>query len=350
MLRSKIVIKKVLTIVSGAPSGCLNCAMMLADYCSKFYDSEVILRKYNKAGIQNAIVVKDLFALDYIWRLYQQLKLTKPSIIIVHGYSTHLWTKFAAALSNIPLIHVEHNVENYTPFRRWILRITDKFTLAYICVSRGVATHLIKQGADPDKVTIIYAGIDVKKFNIPKQQQAKFTIGMVARFVKQKDQITLIKALEYLVREKSLPLQLILQGDGKKKAQCVEYVKTHNLEQVIQFETGTFLELAPRLDVFVLATHYEGLPAVICEAMAAKVPTIATNVPGVDEMIEHDVDGYLVAHGDVQELAEQIEFCFQHKNEQGMDKIINNAFDKVNERFTIEKMCQQYKNAIDRYI
>jgi glycosyltransferase involved in cell wall biosynthesis len=322
---------------------------MLADYFSNFYESEVILRKYNKAGIQNAIVVKDIFALDYIWRLYKQLARTKPSIIIVHGYSTHLWTKFAATLRNIPLIHVEHNVEKYTPFRRWLLKITDKYTQSYICVSHGVAEHLIKQGADAQKVTVIYNGIDVEKFKIQKERQETYTIGMVARFVTQKDQMTLIKAVEYIIREKNLPIQLIFQGDGKKKSNCVEYVRKQNLEQVIKFETGKFIELAPKLDVFVLATHYEGLPLVLCEAMAAQIPTIATNVPGVDEIIKHGIDGYLVPHEDYIKLAEQIEFCYKNRNEEVMDKSTNNAFVKVNEEFTIMKMCQQYKKMVDKY-
>ena len=340
-------VKKILTIVSGAPSGCLNVAMMLADYFSQFYDSEVALRKYNKAGIKNTIVVKDLFALDYIWRLYNQLDMTKPSMIIVHGYSTHLWTKFAARLRKIPLIHVEHNVEKYTPFRRWLLQITDKYTLSYICVSHGVAAHLIKQGADAKKVTVIYNGIDIEKFNIQKQPQEIYTVGMIARFVTQKDQMTLIKAMEHIVRERKLPIQLILQGDGKKKPNCIEYVKKHNLEQVIRFETGQFLELAPKLDVFVLATHYEGLPLVLCEAMAAKIPTIATNVPGVDEIIEHGVDGYLVPHEDYIKLAKQIEFCFMNKDTQVIHAVVETAFKKVNEQFTIMKMCQEYKKNIE---
>lgn len=343
-------IEKVLTIVSGAPSGCLNVAMMLSDYFRQFYDSDVILRKYNKAGIKNAIVVKDFFALDYIWRLYKQLNITKPSVIIVHGYSTHLWTKISAKLRNIPLIHVEHNVEKYTSFRRWLLQWTDQYTLSYICVSQGVAAHLIRQGADEKKIIVIYNGIDIEKFSIQKEPQGLYTVGMVARFVKQKDQMTLIKAMEYIINVKKLPMQLIFQGDGKKKSNCVDYVRKHNLQQEIKFETGKFVELAPKLDLFVLATHYEGFGLVICEAMAAKIPTIGTNVPGVDEIIKHGIDGYLVSHEDYIKLAEQIEFCFLNKNTQVINNVIDHAFSKVNEQFSIEKMCQEYKKSIEEYI
>ena len=323
---------------------------MLADYFRTFYDSEVILRKYNKAGLKNIIIVKDIFAVDYIWRLYKQLDITKPSIIIVHGYSTHLWTKFAAAMRNLPLIHVEHNVEKYTPFRRWLLTITDKYTSSYVCVSHGVARHLIEQGANEKKVTVIYNGIAIEDFKIQKQPQQTYTIGMVARFVTQKDQMTLIKAMEYILQEKKLPVQLIFQGDGKKKSNCVDYVRKCNLEQGIKFTTGRFLELAPKLDLFVLATHYEGLPLVLCEAMAAKIPTIATDVPGVDEIIKHGVDGYLVPHGDYLALAKQIEFCFSNRDQLIMDNIINNAYGKVNKEFTIMKMCEQYKKTVDEWI
>ena len=114
--------KHILTVVSGAPSGALNMAMTLVEFLERSYQSTVILRKYNKANINKAIVVKDRCAIDYIVSLYRQLSIIKTDIILVHGYSTHLWTKIAAAIKGIPVIHIEHNTEKYTPFRRWLLQ------------------------------------------------------------------------------------------------------------------------------------------------------------------------------------------------------------------------------------
>lgn len=343
---------KILTIVSGAPSGALNIAMTLANYFGDFYDSKVLLRKYNKAEIKNASIVKDIFVLDYIWNLYKELKRIQPNIIIVHGYSTHLWTKIAAAFKRIPLIHVEHNVEKYTIFRRWLLQHLDRYTLAYVCVSQGVAKHLIEQGVDEKKVNVIYNGIDITEFRQEKQPQPHFTIGMTARFSKQKDQLTLIKAIEHLVHEQKLPLQLILQGHGKQKEKCLAYVQEKQLNDVVIFEIGRLTDLTPRLDLFVLATYFEGFGLVVCEAMAANIPVIASNVSGVDEIIEHGHDGYLVPPGDYKALAEQIAQCYwqQQHDEEGLQAIVDTAYQKVVTMFSVEIMCKHYHQFVQEYM
>jgi glycosyltransferase involved in cell wall biosynthesis len=338
---------RIVNIVSGAPSGALNIALNIADYLGKFYTSDLLLRKYNRANVKNAVVIPDRLTVDYIYGLCRYLKQHRVDLIIVHGYSTHLWTKIAAAIQKIPLIHVEHNVEKYTPLRRKLLQMLDRYTECYICVSQGVARHLIAQGADRRKVKVIYNGFAAERFQITPISHPVFTIGMTARFSKQKDQLTLIRAVEYLYRECKLPIRLVLQGSGKYKQKCLDYVTEKQLEEVVAFETGSIIELLPRLELFVLATHYEGLPLVIGEAMAAQIPVIATNVPGVDEIIEHGKNGWLVPPEDYQALAKQIEFCYSNKDTLEHHNIIHNGYQDVKTRFSMERMQDEYKEVVD---
>jgi glycosyltransferase involved in cell wall biosynthesis len=335
-----------LNIVSGAPSGCLNVALIVARYLSKYYHCDIFLRKYNKAGIKDAVVVYDRFVLDYIVGLWKILKAKKYDIILVHGYSTHLWTKVAAGISNTSLIHVEHNVERYTWFRAMLLRLLDRYTARYVCVSQGVAKHLLNLGIDHKKIEVILNGIDLEEFIVAKQPQPRFTIGMTARFSKQKDQMTLIKAVEHLVRAKGYNLGLIFQGDGKTLRPCEEYVTVNKLESNITFEKGRFINLAPRLDLFVLSTWYEGLPLVICEAMAARIPVIASNVPGVDEMIVNRENGYLVEPGNYMALADCIENLLCHKD--NISRITDMAMRTVEEKFNVNIMLKKYAELVNK--
>ncbi len=344
--------RKILTVVSGAPSGALNVAATIANYFGTYFESKILLRKYNKANLKDVIVVKDVFVLDYIMNLQKEIKRIQPDLIIAHGYSTHLWTKIATIFSRVPLIHIEHNIEKYTILRRWLLQYLDRYTLAYICVSQGVANYLIEQGINKNKVSVIYNGIDINEFHKQKQPQLQFTIGMTARFTKQKDQLTLIKAIEYLVHNEDLSVRLILQGDGKQKKKCIAYINKKQLGNIITFETGRLAELTPRLDLFVLATHYEGFGLVVCEAMAAHVPVIASDVPGVNEIIEHGKDGYLVPDGNYKALAEQIRQCYWDKqhNVQVSQVLTDAAFRKVTTKFSVKMMCDQYCKRIQEYL
>ena len=275
----------------------------------------------------------------------QLIKKERPDLIIVHGYSTHIWTKIAVAISkvSVKLIHVEHNREKYSMIRSFLTKKLDKYTNKYICVSNGVAKHLARQGIDKNKEVVIYNGIDKNKFFNKKMGNEVFTIGMVGRFSKQKNQIILIKAIEKIIKA-DVPIKLILMGSGKTKKNCEKYVKKSNLEENIVFVEGKFTDLISKLDLFVLSTKYEGLPLVVCEAMAANIPVIATNVPGVDEIIEDQVNGLLTKLNDYDDLANKVLNCINDKGL--MQKLTYNAQKTVNYKFSQHKMLDNYYNEI----
>lgn len=343
--------KKILSIVSGNPSGSLNIAIDISNYLkTQGYEVIDIFRKYNNTDLKGIIVIKDKCTLDYIISLGKFIRNTKPDLILVHGYSTHIWTKLALAYSkmNIKLIHVEHNTEKYTPFRRYLTQKLDKYTDKYICVSKGVASHLMKQGIDKSKVEVIYNGIDIDKFNIPKEKHNIFTVGMVARFSKQKDQMTLIKAVEYLIKEKQENINLLLMGTGKTRKKCEQYINEHNLNNHIKIIEGKFTDLISKVDLFVLATHYEGFGLVLCEAMAANTPVIGTNVPGVNEVIIHNKNGLLVKENDIHDLAEAI---LKMKNDTTLrDFFVQQSNDFIHKYFNLQLMYNNYKKAVKSLI
>ena len=343
--------KKILSIVSGNPSGSLNIAIDISNYLkTQGYEVIDIFRKYNNTDLKGIIVIKDRWTLDYIISLGKFIRDTKPDLILVHGYSTHIWTKLALAYSGlkIKLIHVEHNTEKYTPFRRYLTQKLDKYTDKYICVSQGVANHLIKQGIDKTKVQVIYNGIDIEKFGLPKEPHDIFTVGMVARFSKQKDQMTLIKAVEYLIKEKQENIRLLLMGTGKTKAKCQKYIQEHDLEKHIKIMEGKFTDLIVKTDLFVLATHYEGFGLVLCEAMAAHTPVIGTNVAGVNEVIINNNNGLLVKDNDILDLSQAI---IKIKNDTNLkEHFIKNATLFLYKNFRLELMYKNYLYLINNLI
>ena len=195
--------KKIFSIVSGSKSGALNIALEIStDLKKRGFNVKDIFRKYNKTDITDAVVLSDQCTIDYIFQLSQLIKKERPDLIIVHGYSTHIWTKIAVAISkvSVKLIHVEHNREKYSMIRSFLTKKLDKYTDKYICVSNGVAENLARQGIDKNKEVVIYNGIDKNKFFNKKMGNEVFTIGMVGRFSKQKNQIILIKAIEKMIK------------------------------------------------------------------------------------------------------------------------------------------------------
>ena len=168
---------------------------------------------------------------------------------------------------------------------------------------------------------------------------------MVARFSKQKDQMTLIKAIEYLVKEKKRKkINLLLMGVGKTRKKCEKYIIENNLNEHIKIIEGNFKDLIVKTDLFVLATHYEGLPLVLCEAMASHTPIIATNVPGVNEIIINNKTGLLVKENDVYDLANNI---LKMKKDLVLRKnFVHQSDIFINKNFNLQLMYNNYIKTI----
>jgi glycosyltransferase involved in cell wall biosynthesis len=103
-------------------------------------------------------------------------------------------------------------------------------------------------------------------------------------------------------------------------------------------------ELLTALDLFALTSHNEANPVSILEAMATGLPVVATDVGSVAESVEHDVSGFLVAPGAVEETAARWVELF---NDQPLRRSMGQAGrNRVVERWSLESMVQGYEELI----
>ena len=107
-----------------------------------------------------------------------------------------------------------------------------------------------------------------------------------------------------LVRAK-MPAKLVLIGDGPERGAAEYLVRKKKLQKDVIFlgKQDNVYEKLSCADVFLLPSQLESFGLAALEAMACEVPVIATNVGGVPEVIEHEVDGFLVEPGDVKTAA-----------------------------------------------
>jgi len=107
-----------------------------------------------------------------------------------------------------------------------------------------------------------------------------------------------------LVRAK-MPAKLVLIGDGPERGATEYLVRKKRLQKDVHFlgKQDQVYRLLSDADLFLLPSQLESFGLAALEAMACEVPVIATNVGGVPEVVEHGIDGYLVAPGDVKTAA-----------------------------------------------
>lgn len=243
----------------------------------------------------------------------------RPDVLVAHGFSEHLWGRYAGLLADVPhLVHVEHNSrERYTPWRRAQTRWLARRTSRIVGCSEGVRQVLLQMGMPRERTIAISNGIRVEPFTAttpaPASQRTP-GIVMASRLSRQKDHATLLRAVA-LLRERGLTPPVLLAGPGKPR-----YLKP--LEKLHR-ELGLgdqvrFLGLCRNVPelllghrVCVLATHYEGMPLALIEGMAAGCVSIGSEVAGVRELLHHQANGLLVPESDPAALADALALALQ---------------------------------------
>lgn len=133
---------------------------------------------------------------------------------------------------------------------------------------------------------------------------AKHLIGTVANFYPAKSLTTLIESMAHIDEQTAC----VIIGDGTLRPELETLIRTLHLEGRV-FLAGKIPaahRYIPAFEAFILSSVKEGFPWVVLEAMAAKVPVIATRVGAVPEIIESGRNGTLIDPGNSLQIAEAV--------------------------------------------
>jgi len=154
--------------------------------------------------------------------------------------------------------------------------------------------------------TVIPNGIDMDRFLAvsPRESAEPFTFGTVGRLAPVKDHANLLKAFR-LVLERYPASRLEILGDGPLREELRAISCSLRIDGQVGFH-GASLDVPGflgKLNAFVLASLYEGLPITMIEAMAAGLPVVGTEVGGISEMVKGSGCGWLSPPGRPELLA-----------------------------------------------
>lgn len=162
--------------------------------------------------------------------------------------------------------------------------------------------------SDWNKIHIVHCGLDNDFLNYqPLAITSDPRLVCVGRLCEQKGQMLLLQAASKLIKE-GITLKLVLVGDGPMREEIETFVREHNLANHVEL-TGSLSGSQVRKQIsrartFVMPSFAEGLPVVIMEAFALGRPVISTYVAGIPELVENEVNGWLVPAGSVDDLVE----------------------------------------------
>ncbi|WP_407500032.1 glycosyltransferase [Elizabethkingia anophelis] len=290
----------------------------------------------------------------YILKLIKYIR--KYDIVHVHLFPSMYFTVLAKclSLSNVKLVFTEHNTENnrlnnpkFRLIEKWIYGHYKKI----ICITPEVKNALkTKLNIKDSKLNVIYNGINIsniKKAVISDRKLFNYStedklLIMVAGFREQKDHDTVLHALSKLPNN----YKLILVGDGERKGKIENLAKELGLEERIKFlgiRTDVY-SLFKMSDIAIMSSHWEGFGLAAAEAMACGVPTIASNVEGLAQVVEDG--GLLFEKKNIIDLVQKITLL---ENREYYNEIKAKSIIKASQ-YDIDKMVdhivQVYKDAL----
>jgi L-malate glycosyltransferase len=246
-----------------------------------------------------------------------------PDIIHVHveSFLLHIANR---ALPKVPRIFTTHGIwaasgwalEERVKFRMTAWAI-NKWADAAFAVSADQGKKLIAHGADPRKVTVIQNGAPVpqttedapkkilNRFNI--DPETHLVVGTLARLSSDKSLGTLIEAARILHADYP-NLRWIIAGEGPERGSLERQITALGLQGIVVL--AGFMkpagDLLKSVDIYVQPSAHEAFSLAILEAMAMKLPVVASNIGGIDEQILQGKTGALFAKGQALSLAIEI--------------------------------------------
>jgi len=329
------------------------------EYEALFNGVEEVREEYKQRCNQynvtwNYIKKKPGLDIGYYIKLYRQIKKSKPEIIFLHGGAAAIPAKLAKLFSHpeIKIIVRETQANHLKTTIDWIylataMLLADKMVYLSTAYKHQVKAKLKWLYKEKDTV-VIPNGIDLNTFTQTpvKQHQNQIVLGMQSRLISIKDHITLLNAFALLMK-KELPaaVHLIIAGDGEYKATLEALTKALNITDKVTF-TGMLEEkelviFLQNLDIYIHASLGETMSTAIMQAMACGKPIIASDVMGINNMVENNVTGILVAPKNTIAMAEALLYLIN--NTELAKQLATNAFNFAAENYSNKKMLASYK-------
>lgn len=272
-----------------------------------------------------------------------------PSAIIVHN-SELLWPalNWKRLHPDCKVIYVEHQDESKKGFILKRLSKTAAKKADYtVCLNQATAVQLNEKYNYRNPLVVIPNGINTDLYR-PKEKTIQKVIGMASRMVTGKDHETLLKAFAILYQaDKTFRLEIA--GDGPTLKNSISLAKSIGIEAAVKFHGRLPENQMPNfydgLDFYVQATFAETLSTSILQAMACKVPVIASTIPNNAVLINHETTGLLFTNKDEKELAEQIMRLVEETDL--YQNMTTNARQKIVEYYSHNTMAAGYVQLIN---
>jgi len=229
------------------------------------------------------------------------------------------------------------------------LKNLQSYANGFLCVSKFIAQRLADQGFPRHKLITHYIGINCK--NIIKPTIKNGPMLFVGRLTKKKGVDLLLKAIRKLQEKKGPLPSLYIAGSGSQEASLKKLANGLKTIKFIGWQNHIALQKIMKDAQAVVVPSQEaddgdceGLPTVILEAIRAGTVVIATNHAGIPEIIEDKVSGLLTPEGDINALADSLQYVMLNQNK--IVSFVKTAQSRLRKDFNATKQSKRLQEIL----
>jgi glycosyltransferase involved in cell wall biosynthesis len=239
--------------------------------------------------------------------IFRWLTRTQPDAIIVHSIKALLPCFMYRWKRGVPVLAVEHEPNVLKRWREWFVSLLAMQLANHVVVLTPEYDLELRKKLSSfyrsNKVRIIPNGIDISRFipgDCSRRKPGVVRLGMAARFVASKRQDILVDMIaELRKREPDIDWQLTLAGDGETWESVKNRVRERQVDGSLalpgRLGENELSRWFQSIDIYVHASEGEALSTALLQAMACRLPIVASDVPGIRNLLlQEKVCGLLV--------------------------------------------------------
>ena len=292
--------------------------------------------------------------LSIIQQVRKYLVDEKIDILHTHFYKTDIIGTLATRGISCKIISTPHGWSKNIDIKLWCYEMLDRmffpFMDAVVPLSEELCSPLNKFPILNRKLHLILNGVDLSEVSssqlihadiLQSKKAGEFIIGYIGQLIPRKGIDVLISALK-IVKNVKWKLFLVGEGDQRKELQLLS--KNLGVDEHVKFVgfQKDRLDYLRGFDLFVLPSRLEGIPRCLMEAMVARVPVIASDIPGCNDLITHEENGLLFKLDDVKSLSSYID---KVAGSQALrEQYARKALGVVTEKYSAKRMAEEYSS------
>ncbi len=322
---------------------------------------EEYIQKCNEKNIPYYGVQKKIgLDIKSFYKVYRAIKKESPDIIFLHT-PLNILPAFFYKIGKLfrPRILVRETQPNHLKtFQEWLWLYFALFLANKILFLSEQFKEDVKKRTGiffrKNKSRVIPNGIDLNIFK--PGQEADFNnepvlLGMQGRLYKTKDHLTLIEAFAKLNNKSYYPrIQLHIAGDGTMRSELESRVNELGVSDKIKFlgmlKEKELLSFLQSLGIYIHASGGETMSTAIMQVMACRLPIIASDVKGINNMVSHQQNGILVPVHNVDAMVLAIDEIYQNRDLR--KALAEKAYRYATDNFSNEKMWSSYKEEFNK--